>query len=224
MSKFCNNCGREVSDESRFCAGCGYEFPVQAEQVTNAQQSTQYGDGYNAQPYNNQYAAPNYVQQPVQPVQYAVKPKIPGRGFGIASMVLGIIAMVYGFVLLMMALSASSITEITNNYSSFTSSAVLLGYKIVLIVYTVFDVFDGILAVLSLIFGLVSLKRGYKKQNIAGLIMAGLCIIICIVSVVVAISIKAPSVSDLSDSYSKFYDYGNNFSSSLSGLLDGLLD
>ena len=209
MSKFCNNCGREVSDESRFCAGCGYEFPVQAEQVTNAQ------------PYNNQYAAPNYVQQPVQPVQYAVKPKIPGRGFGIASMVLGIIAMVYGFVLLMMALSASSITEITNNYSSFTSSAVSLGYKIALIVYTVFD---GILAVLSLIFGLVSLKRGYKKQNIAGLIMAGLCIIICIVSVVVAISIKAPSVSDLSDSYSKFYDYGNNFSSSLSGLLDGLLD
>ena len=136
-------------------------------------------------------------------------------------MVLGIIAMVYGFVLLMMALSASSITEITNNYSSFTSSAVSLGYKIALIVYTVFD---GILAVLSLIFGLVSLKRGYKKQNIAGLIMAGLCIIICIVSVVVAISIKAPSVSDLSDSYSKFYDYGNNFSSSLSGLLDGLLD
>ncbi len=64
---FCGNCGKEIANDSRVCAYCG--TPVQTE-----------GQPYNmAQPNNKQY----YGEQPNG-----------GAGLAIASMVLGILALV----------------------------------------------------------------------------------------------------------------------------------
>ena len=63
---FCPNCGNQIADGSAFCPACGKATNVTIQAV------------------------------PVQPVQYAyVKPKVPGRGLGIAGMVLGIIGLFY---------------------------------------------------------------------------------------------------------------------------------
>ncbi len=75
--KFCTNCGAQLQDEAQFCTNCG------------AQQSA----AQQAQPVVE--AQPVY-QQPVyqQPVQSAAQPTVPGKGLGIAGMILGIISLV----------------------------------------------------------------------------------------------------------------------------------
>ena len=64
---FCGNCGATQPDNIAFCANCG--APLQQP----------------AQPHQPMDTQP-------QQVMY-VKPKIPGRGFGISGMVLGIIGL-----------------------------------------------------------------------------------------------------------------------------------
>ena len=102
MSKFCSNCGVQVTDESVFCPHCGARFETDFQQPYQAPTDTQYQQPYQAQP-NNQYQQPYanptpYGQYPQQnsyqprPYYQQAKPKVPGRGFGITSMVLGIIA------------------------------------------------------------------------------------------------------------------------------------
>ena len=66
---FCSACGASLPENATFCQNCG-------KQVIQAQTTTVH--------------SPVYSQQ----VMY-VKAKIPGRGFGIASMVLSIIGLVY---------------------------------------------------------------------------------------------------------------------------------
>ncbi len=74
----CKNCGFDNNDQAQFCVSCGtpLEQPVEPQnyQQPNYQQPT-----YQQQPYNNGY---NQYQQPA----------VPGKGFAIASMVLGIIS------------------------------------------------------------------------------------------------------------------------------------
>lgn len=64
-NKFCPNCGHPLPEGQRFCGNCGIAA----------------------------VSAPA-ASHPSKEVYYA-KPKIPGRGLGIASMVLGIIGLVY---------------------------------------------------------------------------------------------------------------------------------
>lgn len=74
---YCNNCGTQVSENAKFCENCG-----------STVNSYQY---YSGQPqYNYQY--------PPQQYSYYPRPKTPGKGQGIASMVLGIIGLVYAFL------------------------------------------------------------------------------------------------------------------------------
>lgn len=241
MSKFCTNCGREAADEINFCPACGKPFEQQNaaeeqspyEAVSYEPQTSYEPKSYEPQtayepqsayqpPYDP--ARPQYAQ-PQQGYQYPVKQKVPGRGFGIASMVLGIIAAVYGFILLFMTLGAKDVSTVTNSYSSAVGGMVNYGFSIALIVYAVFD---GILALLALIFGIVSVVKKYKKQSIAGLIMGGISMVIVIFAIITAATMKKPSLSELS-SYGK--NYNNNYSSNYSdylkdfnSILDGLDD
>lgn len=82
---FCNNCGTQVDEVSRFCVNCG-------------------------QPLNNQpnYTQPqqNYQYPPYQPPQYnpyarPIRPKTPGKGIGIAAMIVGIASLLYGALFLL---------------------------------------------------------------------------------------------------------------------------
>ncbi|MBR3592047.1 MAG: DUF4190 domain-containing protein [Clostridia bacterium] len=71
----CKNCGFDNNDQAQFCVSCGTPLEQPVEQP-NYQQPT-----YQQQPYNNVY---NQYQQPA---------KVPGKGFAITAMVLGIISL-----------------------------------------------------------------------------------------------------------------------------------
>ena len=89
----CTNCGNEISDTVKFCPYCGaaaaqeeapfqtgysYEEPVQ----TSAAQGTQFA---NETPYTGYNSGSPYAQPMV----------VPGRGLGIAGMVLGIMTLIF---------------------------------------------------------------------------------------------------------------------------------
>lgn len=77
---FCPKCGTQNNDNLKFCANCGE--PLNANPQQQPPQQPQY-----QQPYQQpQYQQPVY-QQPYQ------MPVIPGKGMGIASMVLGIVSL-----------------------------------------------------------------------------------------------------------------------------------
>lgn len=151
MSKFCTYCGREVPDDTSFCPGCGTKFE---------QNQTYQGE---PRQYIPQDAFPPRTS-PVQPTSYYVpKRKIAGRGFGITSMVLGIIACVFVY------------SYIFKVFSGGWVRAASLGI-------------DGILSGLSLTFALLARGKGYKKQATAGLVLG---IIACAI-VVITIIVLAP--------------------------------
>jgi len=141
---------------------------------------------YPQQPY---YVAPSYPQPYYVPVY--TKPVRPGRGFGIASMVLGIIGAVYGFTAVMAAISLFSVRDSLQSigygldfvYESAMSSAVLG-------VITE-CVFVGVLAILACVFSVVALKKGYKtgvskSGLVLGIVSAGLLIAAAVVAVIAA--------------------------------------
>lgn len=72
---FCPNCGAQNADNVAFCASCGANLGAQ-------------------QPVYQAPVQPVY-QAPVQPVyQQPAQQPVPGKGMGIAGMVLGIVALV----------------------------------------------------------------------------------------------------------------------------------
>lgn len=77
---FCKHCGNQIEDNAAFCGVCG--------QAQNA-----------AEPQAPVYQAPVQPQQPVYvapqaPVNPYAQPVVPGKGMGVASMVLGIVSLV----------------------------------------------------------------------------------------------------------------------------------
>ncbi len=189
MSKFCSNCGVQVTDESVFCPHCGARFETDFQQPYQAPTDTQYQQPYQAQP-NNQYQQPYanptpYGQYPQQnsyqprPYYQQAKPKVPGRGFGITSMVLGIIACAF--------------------CTSWISLALRGGYARLGSL-----IFDGILAGLALTFALLAKSKGYKKQATAGLILAAIA---CGIVVLSAILFTATGHMITSGGINYYYSY-----------------
>jgi len=96
----------------------------------------------------------------VQTVVY-VKPKVPGRGFGISSMVLGIIGLVYSFFY---AIGVASLVEAVEDSIFFSDASfeALLPSVVML----------SALPIMSLCFAPAAFKRGYKNGvSSSGLIM-----------------------------------------------------
>ncbi len=94
---FCPNCGSQIDDNSKFCASCGATVVEEpAPQPEPQAQQPQYQQPQYQQP---QYQQPQYQQPQRQQPQYMYVKKrpVPGRGLGIAGMVLGIISLVYAF-------------------------------------------------------------------------------------------------------------------------------
>lgn len=119
MSVICKFCGKELSETDVFCSGCGNK--------TEAALSAQ-------------------VQQPkAAEAKKKQKQKIPGRGFGITSLVLGIIACYESVFMIVLALATGL------DARSFGGIFVL--------------------AALPVIFGILARKRGYKKLSAAGLVL-----------------------------------------------------
>ena len=126
-----------------FCTNCGTAYTEGAVVCPNC--------GY-----------PTGAQPQVQYVQY-VKPKVPGRGFGITSMVLGIVGLFYGFFLMFgcIALSAAvSFGEVI--------SGVLVAFMFEVLIFSS-------LSIMATAFSIASKNRGYingisKSGTIMGVI------------------------------------------------------
>ena len=77
---FCSNCGTQNGADAAFCVGCGTKL--------TAQQSV---------PVQQQYYQPP-LQPMYQPYYYQPPAPVPGKGMGVAALVLGIIGLVTGTV------------------------------------------------------------------------------------------------------------------------------
>ena len=93
-------------------------------------------------------------------IQY--KKIIPGRGFGISSMVMGILGVLYGF------------TALNSVYTMPEYTSISTGLPI-------------ILAVLALVFGSISRNRGYKKgQEKAGIVLGVVSLALYIITIIIS--------------------------------------
>ena len=107
-----------------------------------------------------------------------VKPKVPGRGFGISSMVLGIIGLVYAFIFAIQIPSfIDTVERVTRyhspDYSSFLTPIIML----------------SVLSILSLCFSPAAIKRGYKNGiSTSGMIMGTIGLIGYIYAIIAIIS------------------------------------
>ena len=81
---YCTNCGNYNPEEAKTCSACGTPIGT-----TNGATQENATSGY--QPYNPQQ---NYGQTSCAPQQNSHPTEIPGKGAGVASLVLGIVSLV----------------------------------------------------------------------------------------------------------------------------------
>ncbi len=87
--KFCGSCGAQVPDEAVICTSCG--APLQASQVPQQPyQAQDYQQSYQQQPYQQPYQQPIYHQPATSDAT--------ARGKAIASLVCGIVGLVFGTI------------------------------------------------------------------------------------------------------------------------------
>ena len=111
----------------------------------------------------------------VQEVVY-VKAKVPGRGFGISSMVLGIIGLVYSVYVTFAAVVLQELVDLYDGSSE--------GIGVTLIPILMYSV----LSILSVCFAPAAMKRGYKNGvSVSGMVMGVLGMIGYIISVITII-------------------------------------
>lgn len=156
----CPTCGTENPGTASFCNHCGRNFKQPAQMF---------------QPIYPQPYPPAY-QQPYP--AYAPKKKIPGKGFGVASMVLGIIGLLVAYSLLDDAILA---IELYVNFSEFCEA--YYGYGSVFSVcYEMIP--DFVMPILSLIFGFTARDRGYKNGvSTSGIVMSTIACVLLVAAV-----------------------------------------
>ena len=115
---FCTNCGKEMAENSNFCTGCGASL-----NNNNSEQApvNEQPYGYAQQPpiQNQQYP---YNQPPMYPQP---RTPVPGKGLGIAAMVLGICSFfilgipcaITGLVLAILAMKKANEVGRTNGFA-----------------------------------------------------------------------------------------------------------
>ena len=175
--KFCTHCGASLIQITRFCPHCG--SPLQAAQTSDEQ---------HAQPqYNpNQYSQYGYPYQQAQYIPHPIyyKPKVPGRGFSISSMVLGIIAMVISFSLF--ASTVEAINELKNldrvgTIISEEISQAMMSFVIVSSIYS-------ILSILAISFAIGAFaKKNRCGKSISGLVLGIVSLLLFVGSIVLSV-------------------------------------
>ena len=181
---YCKNCGAQFPGDSVFCQNCGQSVQ---EYSPTMQTPTYYENG-------------NYGMNNV-PVNEGKK-KIPGRGFGIASLVLGIIGLLDSLYALMMSLVINFATsgifeemlrksynssDLTGEISFDTFYNMFIGSLHTVAIF--YSVIILVLGVLSLVFGLRAISKGYKKSiSIAGVVLGGIATLFTVFEIIVSIA------------------------------------
>ena len=149
---FCRKCGTKINDDASFCCGCG--APSDGQPV--AQQTS--------------------VQ--IQPVAYGyVKPKTPGRGLGIAGMVLGIIGLVYTFVMMV------NVIEYVDSYARY-----FIGSSLDDSIFTAI-VICSIFSILAVSLAGSGRHKGYKTGvSTSGIVMGVIGLAMSLISLIVIAS------------------------------------
>lgn len=170
---FCSSCGAQMDDNAVFCLNCGAQkaapAPAPAPAPVQAQAPVQPQQPVYQQPV---YQQPVYQQQPMYQQPMYVKPKIPGRGFGISSLVLGIIGLVYGFIFLIDVVAMMDTWYISSLLEEMIAPVVIF----------------SVLSILSVSFGAAGFSRGYRNGvcksglvlGIIGLCMYVLSVVLCL--------------------------------------------
>ncbi len=138
----CPYCGTQNTDNVNFCNMCGSRLITES---FNVQQP------YYQQPYTGKRSLKG----------------TPGRGFGISSMVLGIIAVYYAFMYW--------ITCTTSAFKSGNSPAGFVSLSFFIL----------ILSTLSLIFAFLARGKGYKHQSTAGLVLSICSFVLTFLSIMI---------------------------------------
>lgn len=169
MANFCTSCGKPLGENATFCTNCGAAVQQQTPPAQSAPPN------YTGNPYQGY---PGYPQQVVY-----VKAKVPGRGFGISSLVLGIIGLIYGVVVFMSMVIAKDMMDFVGASGSHLGAMetdVKLGVCTGIMVYAV-------MSILAICFAIPAKKRGYcngvqKSGMVTGVIGLALYLIsICYV-------------------------------------------
>ena len=149
--KFCPNCGTANADEAQFCTNCGASVAAQP-----------------AAP-----ARPVYQQPATPPVYMAAEPKIPGRGMGIAGMVLGIIGIVYAVIFFIDVLSWA------DNYFA--------RYYLEEAIPTI--IIFSALGILATVFGAVARRKGFVSGvSTSGLALGIVSLVFYLLSVIICLA------------------------------------
>ena len=107
--------------------------------------------------------------------EYFVKKKTPGKGFGIAGMVLGIIGVVYSTMIFLSTLGTLMVESGGAVNELFKSGMIGMG------------VYMMIFGILALTFGCVSRSRGYKKgQSTASVALGVITIVLCLAIIILS--------------------------------------
>lgn len=172
---YCIFCGQENPANAAFCNQCGAPLKKPGEQPVEQPVQQAYQQPY--QPYQQPYGYPN---QP--PVAYA-QPKIPGRGFGIAAMVLGIIGLIYAFAFLGGAVEELEYYQ--EYYGSYYPNYYDIGFSDIMGLIMI-----SAMPVLGIIFGLCARRRGYQNGvSTSGLVLGTIGMVFILTAVIVYLSI-----------------------------------
>ena len=153
MNKFCSNCGTALVENACFCSNCGSSLKINnLNNISNISNTNNVGMYYS--PDNMNYV--NYSQ-------YNQNSK---NGLAIASMVLGIISVIWGAFALLALEDLSSLTFIGMSIAEF------IGYSIG------FTLFSLAPSIIGLTFAVSSKKKCINGFNKSGLILniIALCI------------------------------------------------
>ena len=157
--KFCPNCGQPIEEGTSFCRNCGYNLgatpaPTPVNQVN--------------------YAQPVYAQPAYEPAK-------KGKGLAVASLVLGIISVIWSLLTLasFSAVEDELIQVLETTELSAIAAKISYGIGFVLII--------TVTGVLALIFGLKRKNFGLGK---AGIILAAISLLVAVISFIYVLSIS----------------------------------
>lgn len=164
MAKFCSKCGNAVNETDNVCSKCGNVLNPNANANANANANT-----YNPNP------------NPVQPAQVVVaKPKIPGRGFGIAALVLGIISLIatiahFGTIM--------DVLSTADAFSGYTYLRIDVSAALQSIIPTLCIWIVG--SILAVAFAFIAKSRNFKnKVSTSGLVLGIIAFVMSMVDLI----------------------------------------